>query len=541
MRVALTEPREAYAEGILNELRKEADVLGTTHGVEGGPADPGLFDVVLAMDYDPATVIEALVGPEQVAAATAVPVEVVAEDADQGADASDVSAAVESIETEDAAGGDPDDSDALEGPSADEEASDGEPSPEPAAESDAQHAAGTVGPRGASAKAADAPGAGPGDLDGESSSDSPNHPAFEEFKSVVDPVPYDNLIEELESTSLPGDFQDSADLSPVLEDAEADGDADGSAAGRTAAGDGGSTGSTASSRGVDGDVDVPQVQGTEVSPDAVVNALVTALEQDALTDDQRRTINDALHGGPPKTMAVKLDHLQREIDELTAYKDSLETFIDNYGSGDELVDEIREAMQAFASDVQRIGETVQALRDVVEQANGLLEQHEGRLADHDDRLDATEDGLASARERLSETGGRVDDLAERVDRTDGRVDAHEDRLDYLSELEPRVSALEGMDEELEELATEIEVLREEVADGSGAGTEVADRLASIEESIGGLETRMSALESETSASVDAVAERLEDVEQRLETHDAWRDQFQSLLAASNTPEEDDLP
>jgi FtsZ-binding cell division protein ZapB len=474
IRVSLGTDSDRYARRIVEELEEEVDVLGATHEDGGGPT--GCFDVLVAMDYAPSTVAEALVEPADVTGATivAVPAERPREEAGDG------------------------------------DAADGGPEVPATASSD----------------------------------ETGNHPTFEQFKLETDPIGYDDLVDKLESTSLPGEFDTGVDLQPIMEGDDDGGDGaattdtasptgDATATTDTASptGDGAATTDTASPTGdataADGDLDVPAVgdaegdgaagsathegaavpgAGADPDPEAVVEALVDAIEADAVTDEQRRTLVDALaDDDPPKTLLVKLEHLQREVDELAAYKESLEAFIDEYGSGEGLVDEVRATMQQFAADVNDLSREVDRLGDA--------------LAATEDRLDGVDDRL-----------GDLDAVAATVEDHESRLAAVDDLasdVDDIDEFDARLGTLEADLEELQATAT--------------AGGDVEARLAAVEDDVSDLGDRVGSLASETARRVDDAEERLDDVEERLAEQEAWQERFQALLSSAGTPTGGDGP
>jgi len=546
VRVRLDSPSDRYARELLDELRTETEVYGSMYDLESGPDEPGCFDVVLSREYRLPRIVRALARPGNVEAVTGVPVPVepvdgAAADAAEAenADGSDVTAALGAIESEDRDVAETDwdtpetgafadgDSDA----SADAGAGAGNAS-DSVGEPEATEAATSDGPT-----SERDPASGTGVAESERGEDGDgggaHHPTFEELEGEVDQLAYDDIVEELESTELPGEFDADADLSSVIGD---DGTVDAEMDGPAAAGD-----------GAVGDVDGPAVgrgdgprddHGDQLSPDAVVDALVTALEADALTAEQRRTIAGALEGRPPKTMQVKLDHLQREIDELTAYKDSLETFIDEYGSGEDLVEEVREPIEAFAADVQQIGATVQALKNDLERTRGLL-------AEHDDRLQRTDGRLSDVSEQLAELDGvdaRVEENRARiadVREVATRVDDNAARVADLADIQRRLDDLDEVEDTLRALTAEVEALEDAVGEPPDAEGEVVEGLEGVEDRLAELGARVSAVESETSERLSRLSDRLDTVEQRLDRQEAWRDRFQSLLVGSLADDGDD--
>lgn len=536
IRVSLSAASEEYALRVVEELRKEMDVLGTTLTLDVGPEAPGIFDVVVVMDYAPTTVTGALVEPSEVDAVTVVrpdrptaggaDAEVpVAEGADEpvaaGADDAAVDAAMAEV---------------------DAQATEEEPADEGA---DADAGSGAADDATSAGGAADADADEGGDGDEEPTSQPPEE-EFEELKSTTERVGYDELVSELEETTIPGEFRDEVDLGPIIEDPP--GDAEGTAP-PTADPSAQAQGAGGQIASGDGGKQLAAPAG-ELAGDQIVEALVTAIEEDALSDDQRRTIADAFDMGPPKTLLVRIDHLQREVDELTAYKQSLEGFIDEYGTGGGLVEQIREALSEFTEDVAEMEAELAELDDqvadlddragTVEDVEERLDRQAERYAELEgvtDRVDAVEselsqvDDLGALADRIEELSAaterveELDDLAERVD----ALEEVSTRVRALERLSARAKAIDSLEERLDVLQSELDAVRQTAE--TGAGADVEDRLDAIDEEISALGSRMSVVESETVEAVDELGDDVARVEERLAAIEEWRERISMLLAS----------
>lgn len=295
---------------------------------------------------------------------------------------------------------------------------------------------------------------------------------FDELKGDIAQVSYDNLLEELDAAGL-GPTEDEVDISPMI-----DADTDGAGGSGTAEADGGAradpsevaAGAT-DDVGPEGDAPPPSTdeagthavrEGTdggrsgsaELDPDAVLSALLSALEDADLPEDDERTLRAAAGLDAPESLRARFEHLQGQVQELLAYSDALASFIDEVGEDGRGFDDVRE----------RVDE-VEARVDAATEAEASLE---ARLSDHNLRLEEVE-----SRDR--ETAERVDDLEETVRDVETALSAVEaavedaeiddETVQQLLERQHRIEdaavvAVEQLDGRIDEMESELAAVRD---------------------------------------------------------------------------------
>ena len=209
--------------------------------------------------------------------------------------------------------------------------------------------------------------------------------------------------------------------------------------------------------------------------DDVVEMLINSLER-GLSDEQRerlrRAIGDAVR--PRSSLVVQVRYLQSRFEELAAYIDALEEFIDENGTADELLAEMADELESVQTDVDRI-------QDQYEEVDTRVEEAETR---HDEFRSSVES-------RHVELESELTDLEESL--TD-------DLRSTETELESRVSTMETS------IREDVEELEEHLEDRiSSLDSTVDSRISSIEET---LEDRVGAVE-DTLVQVDETVQALE--------------------------------
>lgn len=156
----------------------------------------------------------------------------------------------------------------------------------------------------------------------------------------------------------------------------------------------------------------------------VVEQLVAELRTGQVSEESVTFLREELGAGrPPRSVEARLKQLQTDLADVRAYTNALEAFIDEHGSGDEIVDRLE----------RRLASLEAAIEEVEESADGH--------GDHLDRLQADVDDLDAEVDALSREFG---DVADQVAGLRADLEAVEDRLpDY------------DIDERIEELDAEL--------------------------------------------------------------------------------------
>ena len=177
--------------------------------------------------------------------------------------------------------------------------------------------------------------------------------------------------------------------------------------------------------------------GTATVDGSISTRLATELREDEIDDDDLEALRSELDLEPSGPDVAKVDHLQSRVEEVAAYTDALETFLEDNGTGKQLVESIQ-------SDIASI---------------------EDDLAAMDDRLSGTEDRLEDVETDVEAVGTDVDGVETELEAVAGDVDTVEETVDDLDEdVDDLGDDVEDVEDDLEDLETELENVRADVTD-----------------------------------------------------------------------------
>ncbi len=213
--------------------------------------------------------------------------------------------------------------------------------------------------------------------------------------------------------------------------------------------DGGTTvtaGSSDSGDDGDGESDTGEPTAASVDGDSVVRAMANEIRQNDVPVDDLKLVQRAIdklsdRDNTNGAQDARVDKLQSDIADLRAYTDALEEFLEENGTGDQLI------------------------------------------KDFESQLDEFDQTLGDVQSELSETSGTVSEVQTEMDDVSTEVEAMSDDVESMGEeVEDVESAVTDLEGSLESVETSVSELEEEVTDG-----DVAGRLEDIEEQLDDLQ------------------------------------------------------
>lgn len=197
----------------------------------------------------------------------------------------------------------------------------------------------------------------------------------------------------------------------------------------------------------------------EVSVDGetLITAMANELREQAVDADDVKLLRRAfeLAAEEEGSNSARIEQLQRDISDLRAYTGALQEFLDENGTGEELIQGFEEQLDAFDSKLDSLESTVESTSSEVDSLG--------------EEVDSVSDEMSSFTEE-------VESVTEEVESVSNDVDSVSDEVNSVS---GDVDDLEGS---IEDIERSVETLEEQVTEG-----EVAERVDEIEESLSDLQ------------------------------------------------------
>ncbi|WP_324757887.1 hypothetical protein [Haloarcula montana] len=186
-----------------------------------------------------------------------------------------------------------------------------------------------------------------------------------------------------------------------------------------------------------------EIRNSNVSPDDV-KLLQRAL--DAVSDEESDSGSDT-----DGATQAKIERLQGDIADLRAYTDALEEFLEENGTGDEMIEEFSQRLEEFETELNSFESEIESARSTAQSANSGVE--------------SLEKEVSLVEEDVEEVGSEVNSIGNSLRTVEDDVD----------EFDAQIAEL---DEQLSDMESEVEQVREEMGDG-----EIDERLTELENEI----------------------------------------------------------
>lgn len=159
-----------------------------------------------------------------------------------------------------------------------------------------------------------------------------------------------------------------------------------------------------------------ETTGNETNPTAVVDALIMELREGNLSPEKRQTLQEvlgeALNDG---SLDARVAQLQRDMADLRAYTAALEEFLEDEGTGKQLLAECDQRLAELEDKYRTLQSTaatnqheVQELQDRVEAVETDVDRVESQLASIDEAVNDVDTRVVELDDQLP------DDVAERI-------------------------------------------------------------------------------------------------------------------------------
>jgi hypothetical protein len=171
--------------------------------------------------------------------------------------------------------------------------------------------------------------------------------------------------------------------------------------------------------------------------DAFVVQLIEALESGEVEGERLAELRKALGVQSTHNLDVRMEHVQKRVDNLAAYTDAWEAFLSEEGSGREFMSSVEEDIEA----IERRLETVDAGDGT---AGGDLAAIEQRLAEVESTLESIEDRHDEDVTRLDTRMDNVESqLASRIESVEDTVGALKEKVRSLLEWREHIDEVLG--------------------------------------------------------------------------------------------------
>ena len=306
-------------------------------------------------------------------------------------------------------------------------------------------------------------------------------------------------------------------VTPVGSDgAEADTEADADADAETDAGADANAYVDIGAEADDSDVAAAPATDAEGGLAATLAAEIRAGE---VSDADLDALRGELDPGLPRSADVRIRRLQSQLADLEAYSDAIKEFIDDEGTGAELVERLDAELEAVTTELEDLHDGLDAAAADREAIRDDVDALGDDLAATDDRLDTVDETATTAADGVDDVHDRADAIEDHIDGVESDIDDLTDDIDDVAaEIGDVAADLDDTDDYVARVDDDLGEVREEV---STVDADVADVRESLSADVADLRAEVTALTDEL--------QRVDDIEAEIEELQAFRDRLNSAF------------
>ena len=266
------------------------------------------------------------------------------------------------------------------------------------------------------------------------------------------------------------------------------------------------------------DSDVAAVPATDAEG-GLAATLAAEIRAGEVSDADLDTLRGELDPGLPRSADVRIRRLQSQLADLEAYSDSIKEFIDDEGTGAELVERLGAELEAVTTELEDLHDGLDAAAADREAIRDDVDALGDDLAATDDRLDTVDETATTAADGVDDVHDRADAIEDHLDGVESDIDDLTDDIDDVAaEIGDVAADLDDTDDYVARVDDGLGEVREEV---STVDADVADVRESLSTDVADLRAEVTALTDEL--------QRVDDIEAEIEELQAFRDRLNSAF------------
>ena len=215
----------------------------------------------------------------------------------------------------------------------------------------------------------------------------------------------------------------------------------------------------ASSNGEDGDDGGDSGGGTvALENGSLAGALATEIREQNVSGEDLKLLRRALDVAAKNdgVNEARIEQLQSDISDLRAYTGALEEFLDENGTGDEMIREFEAELESFDDRLQSVQSEIQSNTEEVDAISETVSQVDEEMDSLSEEVDSVSGEMESVQDEVASVSGQLDDLDAAIGDIEGEIDELEGKITE-GDIESQIDEIQ---QEIDELQTWQEQIKE---------------------------------------------------------------------------------
>lgn len=167
-----------------------------------------------------------------------------------------------------------------------------------------------------------------------------------------------------------------------------------------------------------------------------------------------RSVGAGGEGGNSGVKDARVQKLQSDIADLRAYTDALEEFLEEEGTGEQLITEFEETLEEFSNDLDAMESDVESVTETVDDIESEMTAVSADVDSVEDEIESVEDEVDSVDNHVSSVESEIQDVDDKVETLESDLEQlasevpDEDVFNQIQEVEEQLSELQEWQEQI---------------------------------------------------------------------------------------------
>ena len=206
-----------------------------------------------------------------------------------------------------------------------------------------------------------------------------------------------------------------------------------------------------------------EADAVSVEAGSLTAALATEIRQQNISGEDLKLLRRALDVAAENDSSdrARIDQIQNDVADLRAYTSALEEFLDENGTGEELI-------EGFEQELQSFDDRLATIQSDIESNSAELDAVSETVSTVDEEMDSLGDDVADVRGDIGSVEAEVTDVSGELEALDSSIDEIESSIEELEEQVAGGEVLERV-EEIEEQVNDLQAWQEQIKATFGGG------------------------------------------------------------------------
>ncbi|MFC6722628.1 hypothetical protein [Halobacteriaceae bacterium SHR40] len=191
---------------------------------------------------------------------------------------------------------------------------------------------------------------------------------------------------------------------------------------------------------------------------SLAGALATEIREQNVSGEDLKLLRRALDVAAKNdgVNEARIEQLQSDISDLRAYTGALEEFLDENGTGDEMIREFQTELDSFDDRLQSVQSEIESNSQEVDSISDTVSQVDEEMDSLSEDVDSVSGEMDSVQDEVASVSGQLDDLDAAIDDIEGQIDELEGKItegdiaSQIDDIQQQIDELQTWQEQIKQ-------------------------------------------------------------------------------------------